>query len=115
MANGGTAEWRKGYIPNLPDIFSVHADTNIEDNNDDDDDDDTLIFYSIELNFNRENKYWSFVSGALVVKSQKCLPKLSQVPKWIKVASRARRTHHSLFLRKATSLVCRLLKIYLLK
>ncbi len=40
MADGGTAEWRKGYIPNLPDIFTVHADT--------DDDDNTLIFYSID-------------------------------------------------------------------
>jgi hypothetical protein len=38
------------------------------------------------LNFDGENKYWSFVSGALV-KSQNCLPKLSQVPKWIQVAS----------------------------
>ncbi len=38
----GTVEWQKGYIPNLPDMFTVHADT------DDDDDDDTLIFYSIE-------------------------------------------------------------------
>jgi hypothetical protein len=35
MADGGTAEWQKGYIPNLPDIFMVHAD----DDNDDDDDD----------------------------------------------------------------------------
>jgi hypothetical protein len=33
----GTAEWRKGYIPNLPDIFTVHAD-----DNDDDDDNDTF-------------------------------------------------------------------------
>jgi hypothetical protein len=31
MADGGTAEWRKGYVPNLPDIFMVHAD---DDNND---------------------------------------------------------------------------------
>ncbi len=30
----GTAEWRKGYIPNLPDIFTVHA---ANDNDDDDD------------------------------------------------------------------------------
>jgi hypothetical protein len=28
MADGGTAEWRKGYIPNLPDIFTVHANDN---------------------------------------------------------------------------------------
>jgi hypothetical protein len=34
MADGGMAEWRKGYIPNLPDIFTVHAATN--NNNDDD-------------------------------------------------------------------------------
>jgi hypothetical protein len=26
----GTAEWRKGYIPNLPDIFTVHTDTNTD-------------------------------------------------------------------------------------
>jgi hypothetical protein len=31
----GTAEWQKGYIPNLPDIFTVHAN---DDNNDDDND-----------------------------------------------------------------------------
>jgi hypothetical protein len=37
MADGGTAEWRKGYIPNLPDIFMVHA-------NDNDDDTDTDTF-----------------------------------------------------------------------
>ena len=24
--NGGMAEWRTGYIPNLPDIFTVHTD-----------------------------------------------------------------------------------------
>ncbi len=36
MADGGTAEWQKSYIPNLPDIFTVHA------NNDNDDDDDTF-------------------------------------------------------------------------
>ncbi len=36
MADGGTVEWRKGYIPNLPDIFTVHA------NEDDDDDDNTF-------------------------------------------------------------------------
>ncbi len=40
MADGGTAEWRKGYIPNLPDIFTVHAADDDED--DDDDDDDTF-------------------------------------------------------------------------
>jgi hypothetical protein len=39
------------------------------------------------LNFDIENKYWSFVSGALD-KSQKCLPKLSQVLKWIQVTSK---------------------------
>jgi hypothetical protein len=27
----GTAEWRKGYIPNLPDIFTVHAAADNED------------------------------------------------------------------------------------
>ncbi len=32
----GTEEWRKGYIPNLPDIFTVHTDT---------DTDTLLIFY----------------------------------------------------------------------
>jgi hypothetical protein len=37
MADSGTAEWRKGYIPNLPDIFTVHAD-------DDNDDTDTDTF-----------------------------------------------------------------------
>jgi hypothetical protein len=42
MADGGTTEWRKGYIPNLPDIFLVHTDDNDDDDNDDD---DTLIFY----------------------------------------------------------------------
>ncbi len=33
----GTAEWQKGYIPNLPDIFTVHAadDDDDDDNNDD--------------------------------------------------------------------------------
>ncbi len=35
MADGGTAEWRKGYIPNLPDIFTIHADDDDDDNNDD--------------------------------------------------------------------------------
>ncbi len=30
------AEWQKGYTPNLPDIFTVHA----ADNDDDDDDND---------------------------------------------------------------------------
>ncbi len=44
MAEGGTAEWRKGYIPNLPDIFTVHADTDVDTDND-----DTLIIYSIDL------------------------------------------------------------------
>ncbi len=29
--NGGTAQWRKGYIPNLPDIFTVHANDNDDD------------------------------------------------------------------------------------
>ncbi len=38
MADGGTAEWQKGYIPNLPDIFTVHADN----------DDTLLIIYSID-------------------------------------------------------------------
>jgi hypothetical protein len=37
MVDGGTAEWQKGYIPNLPDIFTVHAnDDNHDDNYDDD-------------------------------------------------------------------------------
>ncbi len=27
----GTAEWRKGYIPNLPDIFTVHANEDTDD------------------------------------------------------------------------------------
>jgi hypothetical protein len=35
--NGGTAEWRKGYIPNLPDTFTVHADDDDDNNNDNDD------------------------------------------------------------------------------
>ena len=35
MADGGTAEWRKGYIPNLPDIFMVQANKDDNDNNDD--------------------------------------------------------------------------------
>ncbi len=35
----GTAEWRKSFIPNLPDIFTVHTD---EDTDTDDDDDDTF-------------------------------------------------------------------------
>ncbi len=26
MANGGTVEWWNGYMPNLPDIFTVHTD-----------------------------------------------------------------------------------------
>jgi hypothetical protein len=43
------------------------------------------------LNFDREHKYQSFVSGALVI-SQNCLPKLSQVPKWIQVASNGKAT-----------------------
>ncbi len=34
IADGRTAEWRKGYIPNLPDIFTVH-DVDNEDNDDD--------------------------------------------------------------------------------
>ncbi len=34
----GTAEWQKGYIPNIPDIFTVHAD-DIDDNNNDNDND----------------------------------------------------------------------------
>jgi hypothetical protein len=34
----GMAEWQKGYIPNLPDIFTVHADANDDDDNDNDDD-----------------------------------------------------------------------------
>ncbi len=38
--NGGRAEGQYSYIPNLPDIFTVHTDT--------DDDTDTLIFYSID-------------------------------------------------------------------
>jgi hypothetical protein len=38
--NGGRAEWQYSYIPNLPDIFTVHTDTN--------DDTNILIFYSIE-------------------------------------------------------------------
>ena len=49
--NGGMAERRKGYIPNLPDIFMVHADTN---DDDDDDDDDTLISYSIDILYTKE-------------------------------------------------------------
>ncbi len=36
----GTAEWRKGYIPTLPDIFMVHADNDDDDDDEDDDDDD---------------------------------------------------------------------------
>jgi hypothetical protein len=41
--SGRTAERQKGYIPNLPDIFTVHAgdDDNV-DEDDDDDDTDTL-------------------------------------------------------------------------
>jgi hypothetical protein len=35
--NGGAAEWRKGYIPNLPDIFTVHAAAAADDNDNDDD------------------------------------------------------------------------------
>jgi hypothetical protein len=33
----GTAEWQKSYIPNLPDILTVHTndDTNTDDDNDD--------------------------------------------------------------------------------
>ena len=44
MADGGMAEWRKGYIPNLPDIFTVHAAAAAAaaDDNDNDDDDDTF-------------------------------------------------------------------------
>ena len=34
--NGGMAEWWTGYIPNLPDIFTVHTD------------DISLIFYNIQ-------------------------------------------------------------------
>ena len=34
--SGGTAEWQIGYVPNLPDIFTVHTD--------DDDNDDTDTF-----------------------------------------------------------------------
>ncbi len=37
MADGGTAEWRNGYIPNLPEIFTVHAAANDDDNDDNDD------------------------------------------------------------------------------
>jgi hypothetical protein len=37
--NGGRAEWQYGYIPNLPDIFTIHTDN---------DDTNTLIFYSID-------------------------------------------------------------------
>jgi hypothetical protein len=39
----GTAERRKGYIPNLPDIFMVHADDNNNNDNDDDDDDNNTF------------------------------------------------------------------------
>ena len=38
--NGRRAEGQYSYIPNLPDIFKVHTDTN--------DNTDTLIFYSID-------------------------------------------------------------------
>jgi hypothetical protein len=38
--NGGMAEWQNGCIPNLCDIFTVHADNDADDANDDDDDDD---------------------------------------------------------------------------
>ena len=40
----------------------------------------------IKLNFGRENKCLRIVRGALV-KSQKCLPKFFQAPKWIQVNS----------------------------
>ncbi len=36
--------WHNGYVPNLPDIFTVHMD---DDDDDDDDDTDTLIIIYI--------------------------------------------------------------------
>ncbi len=42
MADGGMGEWRKCYIPNLPDIFTVHADADAADDDNNDDDDGTF-------------------------------------------------------------------------